>query len=185
MVYNYWNQPQYHKIYCNFPSLDNVKLQVVDLNSKSRPIAIMINNHKTAQPLQAGLNDAYIVYEMVTEGGITRLLALFKDKNTSQIGTVRSSRHYYLDYALENDAIYVHYGWSPKAQEDISTLKINNINGLKDAPFWRDTTLDVPTEHTVYTSMEKLNNTIKLINFLLTFCQKKYIIYITLFCRWE
>ena len=82
----------------------------------------MINNLNEARPYQSGLQDAYIVYEMIVEGGITRMMALFKDQNTSRIGPVRSSRHYYLDYALENDAIYVHFGWSPQAQTDISRL---------------------------------------------------------------
>ena len=44
---------------------------------------------------------------------------------------MRSSRHYFLDYALENDAIYAHIGWSPQAQKDIRTLGVNNINGLE------------------------------------------------------
>lgn len=142
--------------------VEEKKLQILDLESDSRPIAVMINNHKTAQPLQTGLNDAYLVYEIVVEGGITRMLAVFKDADTETIGTVRSSRHYFLDYAQENDAVYVHYGWSPQAEEDIYNLGINNINGMVDgAPFWRDTSLDVPTEHTVYTSIEDLEQSIE------------------------
>lgn len=142
--------------------VEEKKLQILDLESDSRPIAVMINNHKTAQPLQTGLNDAYLVYEIVVEGGITRMLAVFKDADTEIIGTVRSSRHYFLDYAQENDAVYVHYGWSPQAEEDIYNLGINNINGMVDgSPFWRDTSLDVPTEHTVYTSIEDLEQSIE------------------------
>lgn len=145
----------------NSQPVEEKKLQILDLESNTRPIAVMINNHKTAQPLQTGLNDAYLVYEIVVEGGITRMLAVFKDADTTRIGTVRSSRHYFLDYAQENDAIYVHYGWSPQAEEDIYNLGINNINGMIDgSPFWRDTTLSVPTEHTVYTSIEDLRETI-------------------------
>lgn len=140
--------------------VEEKKLQILDLDSKSRTIAFMINNHKIAQPLQTGLNDAYIIYEIITEGGITRMLALFKDKNINQIGTIRSSRHYFLDYVQENDAIYVHFGWSPQAQSDIKNLGINNVNGIYDEYFWRDNSLNVSTEHTVYTSMEKINNAI-------------------------
>lgn len=130
------------------------KLQIVDEDSKSRPYAVMINNNQAAWKNHAGLNDAYLVYEIITEGGITRMMALFKDKNTERIGSVRSSRHYFLDYALENDAIYVHFGWSPKAQSDIPSLGINNINGIYDNSFWRDRTLGVAYEHTAFTSME-------------------------------
>ena len=105
-----------------------------------RPYAVMIDNHLDALP-QAGLNKAYIVYEMIVEGGETRLMALFKNRDLEKIGPIRSSRHYFLDYALENDAIYVHFGWSPQAQSDISKLGVNNINGITAGEnanaFWR------------------------------------------------
>ena len=143
------------------PIASKTEVEVVDLESNSRPIAVMINNHKSAQKAQTGLNDAYLVYEFVVEGGITRMMALFKDADTAKIGTVRSSRHYYLDYALENDAIYVHFGWSEIAEQDIPKLKIDNVNGLYDGCFWRENPLNIAYEHTVYTNMEKLNKTIK------------------------
>ena len=99
-------------------------------NGVERPVAIMIDNHKGAWP-QAGLNDAYIVYEIIVEGGETRLMPVFKGKDLDKIGPVRSARHYFLDYAMENDAIYVHFGSSPQALSDIATYKVNNINGTK------------------------------------------------------
>ena len=136
------------------------KLKIVDEDSNSRPIAVMINNNHDAWP-HAGLQDAYLNYEIIVEGGITRIMSLFKDKDTSKIGSVRSSRHYYLDYVLENDAIYVHFGYSDQAASDIKSLGINNINGLVDSTaFWRDTTLKKAYEHTAFTSMEKINNLI-------------------------
>ena len=120
-----------------------------------RPIAVMIDNHKGALP-QAGLNDAYLVYEIIVEGGESRLMALFKGANLDKIGPVRSSRHYFLDYALENDAIYVHFGWSPQAQSDITKLGVNNINGISESStsFWR--TKDKYAPHNVATSTEKI-----------------------------
>ena len=116
-----------------------------------RPIAVMIDNHSGAWP-QANLNKAYIVYEIVVEGGETRLMALFKGQNLEKIGPVRSSRHYFLDYALENDAIYVHHGWSPQAESDISTLRVNNINGIQESSknFWR--VKDKSAPHNLFTS---------------------------------
>lgn len=134
------------------------KLKIVDEDSTSRPIAVMINNNHQAWP-HAGLQDAYITYEIVAEGGITRMMALYKDQDTAKIGSVRSSRPYYLDYALENDAIYVHYGWSEDAKADISSLGVDNINGLTaNSVFWRDKSLKKATEHTVFTSMEKIKD---------------------------
>ena len=139
------------------------EVEIVDLESKSRPYAVMVNNISVARPYQSGLEDAYIIYEMIAEGGITRFLALFKDQNTERIGTIRSARHYYLDYVLENDAYFVHWGWSPQAQSDIKTLDIDNINGLTYGTkyFWKDTSLNVGTEHTAYSSVEKLNAAVK------------------------
>ena len=120
-----------------------------------RPIAVMIDNHIQAMP-QAGLEQADLVYEMIVEGGETRLMLVLKDKDLSKVGPIRSSRHNFLDYALENDAIYVHYGWSPKAKSDISTLKVNNINGIYESAssFWRDNTRYAP--HNAVTSTKNI-----------------------------
>ena len=134
------------------------KLKIVNEDSNSRNYAVMINNHDKARTNHAGLEDAYIVYEAIVEGGLTRMMAIFKDKETARIGSIRSSRHYFLDYAMENDAIYIHFGWSPQAQSDIKSLGINNINGLYDNIFWRDYSLGVAQEHTAFTKMESIKD---------------------------
>lgn len=120
-----------------------------------RPIAVMIDNHSGAWP-QANLNKAYLVYEIIVEGGETRLMALFKGQDLEKIGPVRSSRHYFLDYALENDAIYVHHGWSPQAQSDISKLGVDNINGIQESSkdFWRVSDKYAP--HNLFTSTKSI-----------------------------
>ena len=139
---------------------EQAKLTIIDEKSKTRPIAVMINNHAQARPYHSGLQDANIVYEIIVEGGITRMMAVFKDAETARIGSVRSSRHYFLDYALENDAIYVHFGWSPQAQSDISSLGVNNVNGLYDSGFWRDNSLPIDYEHTALTNIENVKKVI-------------------------
>lgn len=122
------------------PSPEEVFLDTY-INTTERPIAVMVDNdNKDARP-HAGLNEAYLIYEMVVEGGSTRFMALFKGTDTQKIGPVRSSRHYFLDYVMENDAIYTHFGWSPKAIQDISAYNINKINGVlgEDGDiFWRE-----------------------------------------------
>lgn len=124
-------------------------------NGNQRPIAVMIDNVGSARP-QVGLNDAYIVYEIIVEGKQTRLMALFKNKDLERIGPVRSSRHYFLDYAIENDAIYVHFGWSPQAKSDISSLDVENINGMSESSksFWRVS--DKSSPHNVVTSTKSI-----------------------------
>ncbi len=136
------------------------ELQVVDVNSNSRPIAVMINNIGVARKYQSGLQDAYLVYEIIVEGGITRFMAVFKDANLDSIGSIRSSRAYFLDYALENDAIYVHWGGSPGALSNISSLGVNNLDGHSNGGpyFFRKTELPVPLEHTGFTSTKLINS---------------------------
>ena len=134
------------------------KLQIVDVNSTSRPYAVMINNISTARPLQSGLQDAYIIYEIIVEGGITRYMALFLDQDTERIGSVRSARHYFLDYALENDAIFAHNGQSPQAQSDFRTLGIDRIEVNNSTTGFRDNSLNVASEHRLFTSIGLLNN---------------------------
>ena len=123
-------------------------------SGNDRPIAVMIDNNTNALP-HAGLSKAYMVYEIIVEGGESRLMALFKGVNLDKIGPVRSSRHYFLDFAMENDAIYVHYGWSPKAESNIKSFGINNINGIINSEvFWR--VKDKSAPHNAVTSTDKI-----------------------------
>ena len=138
-------------------------VKIVNEKTESRPFAVMINNAPAARPVQSGLQDAYIVYEIIVEGGITRYMALFLDQNTARIGSIRSSRHYFLDYALENDAIYVHCGYSPPARADFSKLGVDRIEAGTSSNSWRDKELrsqGYAYEHTLFTSIEKLNNNV-------------------------
>ncbi len=125
------------------------------LSGDSRPIAVMIDNHIDAMP-QAGLLEADIVYEIIVEGGETRLMLILQDKDLDKIGPIRSARHYFLDYALENDAIYVHYGSSPQALSDIDTLDVDAINGINysEEEFWRVSDKYAP--HNAVTSTENI-----------------------------
>ena len=65
------------------------KKEVQIYKGNDRPIAVMIDNHNQAWP-QAGLNQAYIVYEAIAEGGNR-----YTYRNLEKIGPVRSARHYF------------------------------------------------------------------------------------------
>lgn len=129
-------------------------------SGNERPIAVMIDNNINAMQ-QAGFTKADIIYEIIVEGGETRLMMLFKNQKLDKIGPIRSARHYFLDYALENDAIYVHYGQSPQAKADIKTLGISDINGIYESStsFWRDNTRYAP--HNAVTSTKNIQTIIE------------------------
>src|SRR5699024_9640157 len=59
-----------------------------------RPIGVMVNNHAEARP-QSGLSQADIVFEILAEARITRLLALYQSEIPDVVGPVRSAREYY------------------------------------------------------------------------------------------
>ena len=142
------------------------EVKIVDINSDKRPIAVMINNHKEARP-QAGLSEAYIVYEIMVEGGITRMMALFtQDFDAEKIGSIWSSRHNYLDYVMENDAIYVHWGGSYVAYEHLEKLKLDRIDGMVYGGkyFTTDTTLKRSLEHTRFSSSDLIKKGIEKLN---------------------
>lgn len=96
-----------------------------------RPVAVMINNIINALP-QSGIENASVIYEAPVEGEITRMMAIFDSVDgIDKIGPVRSCRDYYIDWALEFDAIYVHYGQAVYAYDLLNSDMVNNISGLQ------------------------------------------------------
>lgn len=152
--------------------------EVQIFKGNDRPIAVMIDNHDDAWP-QAGLQKAYMVYEIIVEGGETRLMALFKGvDDVEKIGPVRSARHYFIDYAMENDAIYVHFGESPQASSDIKKYSIAEIDGISEdgTTFWR--VKDKKAPHNAVTSMENLIKSAKNKNFRMTSSEESVLNYV-------
>lgn len=78
-----------------------------------RPIAVMIDDEKTALP-HFGVSEADIIYEMMNStqnDGVTRFMALFKDYNSvKQIGSIRSTRPTNLQTFPEWNAVLCHDG---------------------------------------------------------------------------
>ncbi len=103
-----------------------------DASADDRPVAVMINNIKQALP-QYGTSAADILFEVVAEGGITRLVAIYQDPTAAgTIGSVRSTRKYYLDIAGGYDAILFHAGGSEEAYSLIRSRKqasVDNVRG--------------------------------------------------------
>ncbi|MTI53979.1 DUF3048 domain-containing protein [Geosporobacter ferrireducens] len=120
-----------------------------------RPFAVMFDNMVKARP-QAGLDQAEIVYEFLAEGLITRYMGIFLINEPDTIGSVRSARPYFIDRALEYDALYVHVGGSEQAKSDIKALKMADIDALSrnSTIFWRKSHKQAP--HNMYTSTQAI-----------------------------
>jgi len=118
-----------------------------------RPLAIMIENHNQARP-QTAMHEAEVVYEIPVEGGITRFMALYYHV-PEIVGPVRSCREYFVDRALEVNALYVHCGGSPNGYKYIGEQKVFSIDEISNGtPFFRDNSRKAP--HNLYTKPQKL-----------------------------
>ncbi|MEG2015559.1 MAG: DUF3048 domain-containing protein [Oscillospiraceae bacterium] len=126
-----------------------------------RPVAVVVNNVPAARP-QWGLCTPDIVVEGLVEAGITRMLWLYSDVDQiPKVGSIRSARHDFIEFAEGFDAIFVHWGGSPYAYDAIANRKIKDIDGKNRAKYFaRDTSKKVPKEHTGYTTGEKLKSAI-------------------------
>lgn len=119
--------------------------------SGRRPIAVMVENHPDARP-QFGLSRTSVVYEAVAEGGITRYLAIFGPQDTDRVGPIRSARTYYIDWAIEYNAIYTHAGGASNALAKLRTGVLNEIDQQNPPTMWRQRRGSEASEHTLYSS---------------------------------
>ncbi len=101
-----------------------------------RPVAIMINNLKGALP-QYGIEQADILFEVLVEGGITRLMGVYADYTTvPDVCSIRSCRYYYPVIASGFDAIYCHIGYEKTyAKAKLDSLGIDTISDSSVIPY--------------------------------------------------
>lgn len=95
-----------------------------------RPVAVMVSNQTKARP-QTGLSKADIVFEMLTEGNITRFMAIYQSEEADVVGPVRSAREYFFDLADNYDAIYVYSGAATFINELINEKAVDHIEGAE------------------------------------------------------
>lgn len=131
----------------NGPENPLTGLPIDEEDVNKRPVAVMLNNLEEAQP-QLGQSEADIIYEVLAEGGITRMLGVFQNiEDVEKIGSVRSARPYYLELALGHDAIFLHAGGSEDAYAKVKEWKVTALDcvrggyeGTREGGnlFWRD-----------------------------------------------
>lgn len=149
-----------------------------------RPLFVMIENSPDSRP-QSGLGSADVIYEAVAEGGVSRFGAVFYCGVAARdtiVGAVRSARTHFINAASEyNYPLYTHVGGANCGSSDPKTCtsdkrvqaleqinaygwggaKGNDLNqfSIGFPTFWRDYERlgrTVATEHTMYSSTEKL-----------------------------
>lgn len=117
------------------------------------PIAVMIDDLAPARP-QSGFSAASIIWQAPAEGGIPRYMMIFGPRTPGPVGPVRSARYYFIAWAAEWKAAYVHAGGSPQALSTLAAqgggqLVYNADQFAHGASFWRVTDRFGP--HNLYT----------------------------------
>lgn len=132
---------------------------VTEAEAARHPIAVMVDDLRPARP-QSGFNDASVVWHAPAEGGIPRYMLVFQERIPGDVGPVRSARPYYIDWASELNAVYVHVGGSPQAlaqlRESGNGQAVYNADEFRfgGSYLWRVRTRSSP--HNVYTDGEHL-----------------------------
>lgn len=106
----------------------------------TRPIAVMLDNAPKALP-QRGIASADALVEMITEGGITRLMALYSNASAMpRVGPVRSARDQHLQIALPLNAFVAHIGTSVYADNLLNLYGYKTLDGryLGSTAYWFD-----------------------------------------------
>lgn len=120
-----------------------------------RLVSVKIENSPEARP-QTNMQMADVVYESVTEGGITRFNAIFQSQSPDTIGPVRSARLSDLYIVPEYNALFVFSGASSTVNARVNKSGIDNLS--EDAgisyPFSRSSSR--PRPHNLYLSLARL-----------------------------
>lgn len=128
--------------------------EVTKSQSDEPLLAVMIENSEEARP-QYGLDGAGIVFETVTEAGITRYLALYHTDKPTEIGPVRSVRPAFVDWAMGFDTAIAHVGGSEQALNMIDERNGRSLNQFyNDEPYYRRNDRVAP--HNMFLRVEEI-----------------------------
>lgn len=95
--------------------------------TRRRIISVKIENSPEARP-QKGLNSADVVYETVTEGGITRFNALFQSRLPRVIGPIRSARLSDTWIVPQYNALFAYSGSSSTVDHALKGVRVANLS---------------------------------------------------------
>jgi hypothetical protein len=107
----------------------SLRPQVPYREERARPLAVLLDNAR-GYP-QAGLTEASLIAEMPVEGGLTRLMAIFDQRDPTRLGPIRSARDYFVELARDYDGVLVHDGGSPAALAAIDRGALPSFNAYR------------------------------------------------------
>lgn len=92
-----------------------------------RPLSVKIENSSASRP-QIGISSADVVYETITEGGITRFNCIFHSKLPKKIGPVRSARLSDAWIVPQYDGLFFFSGTSSSVSRRVRKYKLPDMS---------------------------------------------------------
>jgi hypothetical protein len=116
-----------------------------------RPLAIKISNApaRWVRP-QSGFNEADLVFEHITEAGITRFTMVIYGKTPPNVGPIRSARLIDLEIPAMYDSGLVYSGSSDGVRQKLLTSDLRPRILFANEPGYYRTGANKPIEHTLY-----------------------------------
>ena len=122
----------------------------------TRPLSVKIENTPESRPA-LGITLADVVYETITEGGITRFNALWQSTMPESVGSVRSARNSDITIVPQYNAIFVFSGTNSLVWADLGRTTINYFEeGTSGGSLYRIGHKSAP--HNLYLNIEKAIN---------------------------
>src|SRR2546430_5007782 len=125
-------------------------------DSGSARLLVEAETIPAARP-QSGLQDAAIVYEYVTEGGISRFSVIYTSPPKGRVGPIRSARLVTISLAKIYGAALVYSGGSTYIQSQIQSARIPHADeNSANADLFRDSKRTPP--HNLYSDRSHLSD---------------------------
>ena len=126
-----------------------------------RPLAVKVSNSAAARP-HTGLSLADMVFDHLTEGGITRFTAIYFCRQPKTVGAIRSARLIDLELVPMFDAVFAYSGASTGVADRIARSPVGRVALDENAPcFFRAQGTGRAYEHTLFLDVKKLREEIQ------------------------
>lgn len=120
----------------------------------TRIVSVKIENSPAARP-QSGLQSADVVYESITEGGITRFNCMFHSTDPGEVGPVRSARLSDTDIVPQYDALFVFSGASGFVNSAVKSAGIQNLSQDVGVSYGYRRSSQRSAPHNLYVTLSK------------------------------
>ncbi len=121
----------------------------------TRIVSVKIENSPQARP-QSGIQSADVVYESITEGGITRFNCMFHSTDPGEVGPVRSARLSDISIVPQYDPLFVFSGASGQVNSAVKRAGLQNLSQDLGVTYGYRRSSQRSAPHNLYVTLSKI-----------------------------